>query len=115
MNELIATFLDYLSVERGLSQNTIVSYRRDLGAYVNFLTRHSKDTFSKTDRNDIVDFMLFQKDRGLSPNSVSRSLAAIKVFYRFMVRERILKSDPTSLVESPKLWKKIPIYCSRYK
>jgi integrase/recombinase XerD len=52
--------------------------------------------------------MLYQKDRGLSVNSVARRLAAIKMFYRFLVRERILKIDPTSLIDSPKLWKKIP-------
>jgi integrase/recombinase XerD len=52
--------------------------------------------------------MLYQKDKGLSTNSIARRLAAIKVFYRFLVRERILKTDPTSLVDSPKLWKKIP-------
>jgi integrase/recombinase XerD len=52
--------------------------------------------------------MLFQKDKGLSANSIARRLAAIKVFYRFLVRERILRSDPTSLIDSPKLWKKIP-------
>ncbi len=108
MKELITTFLDYLSVERGLSQNTIVSYQKDLSSYVNFLTGRAIDSLSKTNKNDVINFMLSQKDRGLSPNSIARRLAAIKVFYRFLVRERILKNDPTSLVDSPKLWKKIP-------
>lgn len=52
--------------------------------------------------------MLSQKDKGLSANSISRRLTAIRVFYRFLVRERILKTDPTSQIDSPKLWKKIP-------
>jgi len=52
--------------------------------------------------------MLRQKEAGLSVNSIARSLAAIKSFYRFLNRERILKDDPSSLVDSPKLWKKIP-------
>jgi integrase/recombinase XerD len=52
--------------------------------------------------------MLYQKDKGLSANSIARHLAAMKAFFRFLVRERILKSDPTSLIDSPKLWKKIP-------
>jgi len=108
MKELITIFLDYLSVERGLSQNTILSYQNDLSAYVDFLGGRAIDSLSKTTKNDITNFMLFQKDKGLSPNSIARRLAAIKVFYRFLVRERILKNDPTSLVDSPKLWKKIP-------
>ena len=52
--------------------------------------------------------MLYQKDKGLSANSIARGLAAIRVFYRFLVRERILKTDPTSQIDSPKLWKRIP-------
>ncbi len=108
MNELIESFLNYLSVERGLSQNTLLSYREDLDAYADFLKSRSIVGLSRTSRNDITDFMLHEKDRGLSVNSVARHLAAIRMFYRFLVRERILKVDPSSLIDSPKLWKKIP-------
>ncbi len=108
MDELIESFLNYLSVERGLSRNTLLSYREDLVAYGDFLKSRSIVGLSRTSRSDITDFMLHQKDRGLSVNSVARHLAAIRMFYRFLVRERILKSDPSSLIESPRLWKKIP-------
>jgi integrase/recombinase XerD len=108
MRELIDTFLNYLSVERGLSRNTILSYQKDLGFYMDFLEAHAFNSLSKITRNDIADFMFFQKDKGLAANSIARSLAAIKSFHRFLVRERILKTDPTNLVDSPKLWKKIP-------
>jgi len=108
MLELIENFLNYLSVERGLAQNTLLSYREDLKYYAEFLSGKKIDALSKTSRNDIINFMLSQKDKGLSANSVARRLAAIKAFYRFLVRERVLKEDPTSLIESPKLWKKIP-------
>jgi len=108
MRELVENFLNYLSVERGLSRNTIISYREDLNTYLRFLESAHIDTLSKTDKNNVIDFMLYQKDRGLSANSTARRLAAIKVFYRFLVKERILKADPTSLIDSPKLWKKIP-------
>jgi integrase/recombinase XerD len=108
MNELVEAFLNYLSVERGLSRNTIISYREDMSAYIEFLKGLHIDNFSLTKKNDITDFMLFQKDKGLASNSVARRLAAIKTFYRFLVRERVLKADPSSLIDSPKLWKKIP-------
>lgn len=108
MKELIEAFLNYLSVERGLSRNTIISYREDLNAYTNFLLKGHIDALSRTSRNDITNFMLSQKDRGLAANSVARRLAAIRMFYRFLVRERILKDDPSILIDSPKLWKKIP-------
>lgn len=108
MREFIDTFLNYLSVERGLSRNTMISYKEDLDTYINFLNRRHIDALSKASRDDIVNFMLYQKDKGLATNSVARRLAAIKAFYRFLVRERILKTDPTSLIDSPKLWKKVP-------
>ncbi|HTY45314.1 MAG TPA: site-specific tyrosine recombinase XerD [Patescibacteria group bacterium] len=108
MHELIETFLNYLSVERGLARNTILSYGDDLHYYMDFIQQRKIEALAKTTKNDVVDFMLYEKDKGLSANSVARRLAAIKTFYRFLVREHILKNDPTSLVESPKLWKKIP-------
>lgn len=108
MIELIDTFLDYIAVERGLANNTIISYKRDLKSYLGFLESRGIDSLSKTSKNDISGFMLSQKDRGISASSISRRVAAIKSFYRFLVREKILKADPSSLIDSPKLWKKIP-------
>jgi len=108
MKEFIEIFLNYLYVERGLAHNTIISYREDLNIYIDFLIKRHVDSLSKTTKNDIINFMLYQKDSGLSANSIARRLAAIKMFYRFLVRERILKNDPTSLIDSPKLWKKVP-------
>ena len=108
MKELIDTFLSYLSVERGLSNNTISSYRDDLNFYIDFLSAQHVDVLSKITKKDIINFMLNQKDKGISANSISRRLAAIRMFHRFLTRERILKTDPTSLIDSPKLWKKIP-------
>lgn len=108
MRELIGTFLNFLSVERGLSQNTIVSYKKDLNLYIDFITAKHIDALSKVAKDDIINFMLYQKDTGLSANSISRRLVAIKVFHRFLLRERIMKADPSSLIDSPKLWKKIP-------
>jgi len=108
MRELADTFLNYLSVERGLSNNTIISYKEDLKCYIDFLMSRSINVLSKVTKNDITDFMLFQKDKGLTANSIARRLAAIKSFHRFLLRERILNTDPTNLVDSPKLWKKVP-------
>lgn len=108
MKELIDAFLDYLSVERGLSKNTITSYRRDLDFYTDFLNNRRVESLSEATRNDITNFMFNQKDKGIAANSIARRLAAIRMFHRFLVRERILKDDPTNLIDSPRLWKKIP-------
>ena len=108
MRDLIDAFLNYLSVERGLANNTIVSYREDLNAYMDFLEASGINALSKIERSDITNFMLSQKDKGIAANSIARHLAAIRMFHRFLTRERISKADPTAMVDSPKLWKKIP-------
>lgn len=108
MRELVESFLNYLSVERSLSKNTILSYRRDLEKYIRYLKDSNINSLSQTARKNISDFMFGLKDAGLSAVSIARNLVAIKVLYRFLVRERILTTDPSSLLDSPKLWKKIP-------
>ncbi|MFA6384705.1 MAG: tyrosine-type recombinase/integrase, partial [Candidatus Omnitrophota bacterium] len=108
MKEFITSFLDYLSVERGLARNTITAYGEDLEAFARFLSGKKIIGISAVTKNDIINFMLSQKDGGIGASSISRRLAAIRMFYRFLVRERIIRDDPTTLIDSPKLWKKIP-------
>jgi integrase/recombinase XerD len=108
LKELIDSFLDYLSVERGLAKNTIIAYREDLNIYLDFMIKCDINALSKISKNDIIEFMLFEKEKGVSPTSISRRLATIRMFHRFLARERVLKDDPTTLIDSPKLWKKIP-------
>ncbi|MCX5700900.1 MAG: site-specific tyrosine recombinase XerD [Candidatus Omnitrophica bacterium] len=108
MKELIDTFLSYLSVERGLSNNTITSYREDLRTYLNFIEKSNIDALSKISKNNITSFMLAQKDRGIGASSIARRLAAIRMFHRFLARERIIKNDPSILIDTPKLWKRVP-------
>jgi len=108
MKELIDTFLNYLSVERGLANNTLISYREDLNNYLDFIGKKNINSLSKISRENITNFMLEERDKGIAPNSVARRLAAIRMFHRFLARERILQNDPSTLIDSPKLWKRIP-------
>lgn len=108
MKELIDTFLNYLSVERGLANNTIIAYREDLNNYLGFIEKSHIEALSKISKENITGFMLSQRDSGIAPNSVARRLAAIRMFHRFLARERILKIDPSTLIDSPKLWKRVP-------
>lgn len=108
MKKFVEEFLNYLSGERGLASNTLLAYGRDLAKYVQCLEKAGVSNLNSVRRDQITRFMYDQKQKGLSANSISRSLAAIKMFHRFLVRERILKEDPSGLVETPKLWKRIP-------
>lgn len=108
MAELIDEFLSYLSVERGFPKNTLDSYKRDLVKFFGYLKSRQIVSIEKVSRQMISSFMMTEKDRGLSANSISRGLACLKTFFKFLVRERKIKEDPTSVIESPKLWKKLP-------
>jgi integrase/recombinase XerD len=108
MKPYIDEFINHLSVERGLADNTLLAYRRDLIKYQGYLSGKKIKDIQKIERDHITNFMYAQKQRGLSTNSTARSLAAIKMFHRFLVRERLLTEDPTSLIDAPKLWKTIP-------
>lgn len=108
MNTYIDGFIDFLGVERGLAENTLLAYRRDLNKYTGYLKKKNITSPDGVIREHITNFMFDQKENGLSVNSICRSLAAIKMFHRFLVREKLADEDPTNLVDTPKLWKRVP-------
>jgi len=108
MEKFIKEFMDYLSVERGLSRNTLESYGRDLNKYVEYLKKTGINNLDRVKRSDIQDFMMGLKDVNLNSSSIARNLVAIKVFHRYLTSQRLLKEDVTSVIETPKLWKTLP-------
>ncbi len=108
MNELAEQFLNYLFVERGLARNTISSYRTDLKKFHSFLKKKGKTSVDNITREDIRNFLMDLKDKKLSVNSIARNLICIKSFFKYLINERIIKDDITAVLESPKLWKKLP-------
>ena len=108
MDDLIENFISYLSIERGLAENTLLAYRRDLLKYTNFLKGLGITFPAHVKREKITQFIYDQKKAGLNTSSICRSLAAIKTFHRFLVREDLAKEDPTDLIETPKKWQRVP-------
>ncbi len=101
-------FFAYLSVEKGLAQNTLTAYRQDLAGYRDFLKAAKIGGWAQIKRNHILKYLMSEKDRGLEAPSIARRLVSIKLFHRFLQKERYLEDDVTSVLESPKLWKKLP-------
>jgi integrase/recombinase XerD len=108
MERYIDEFIDHLAVERGLAKNTLLAYRRDLNKYAHYLKKQGIAEVDNIKKQDVSDFMHYEKDSGMSVTSIARSLAAKKMFHRFLVRERLAKDDPTNLIDAPKMWKRIP-------
>jgi len=107
LDELIGLFLDYLAVEKGLAKNTLLAYRRDLARYAVFLKKQ-KVSPDQVTRRLITDYLMKERNRGLSPASVSRQMVAIRMLHRFATEEGRLKEDVTEALDSPKLWKHLP-------
>jgi integrase/recombinase XerD len=105
--EVLRLFLDYLSVEKGLSANTITSYGRDLNKYLLFLQRHKAD-WSQADEPTLARFIRDESRAGLQARSLARLISALKSFYRFLVLDGFVKKDPTSRLSSPKTWLNLP-------
>ncbi len=108
MKVLLEEFLSYLTIERGLSKNTISSYGTDLIHFIEYLATKGINDVDKVTRQDIMAYLLYLKDKGISSNSISRALVAIKMFYRFLVQERLAKDDVAGVLESPRLVRPLP-------
>ncbi len=103
----VDAFLEHLVVERGLAQNTLEAYRRDLLRYCTFLRGRGRAA-AGVDRAEIPRYLLTLREAGLSPRSVARHLSAIRHFHRFLWREGQASRDPTAHLESPRPWRRLP-------
>lgn len=103
----IDAFLDAAWAERGLSANTLESYRRDLAKLEGFLKVQGV-TLDGARREDLLAFLGLQLREGRSPRSVARYLSGFRQFYRWGVRERRFEEDPTALIDSPRLGRSLP-------
>jgi integrase/recombinase XerD len=108
MNVLVQQFLDYLSLERGLSDNTRIAYGTDLTSFFNYLGTRKVDRVSDVSRSLVLDYLMQERDRGISVNSVSRRLVAIKMFLRYLEQEGLVQSNVAEVMDSPKLWQTLP-------
>jgi integrase/recombinase XerD len=104
----IREFLDHLSVDRGLAENTISAYQNDLTQYLNFVTSCGLNQWDQTSQSTLSDFMEDLKLKGLSSASSARKLAALKTFYHYLVQTRAIPDNPAQALERPKTSRYLP-------
>ncbi|HKM93578.1 MAG TPA: site-specific tyrosine recombinase XerD [Prolixibacteraceae bacterium] len=105
----IKGFEEYLRLEKGLSQNSINAYINDINKLYSFLKSNFKGiTPQKVKLQHLKDFLEFLNGRGVSPRTQARTISGIKSFYKFLLIEEKIISDPTALLESPKIGRKLP-------
>lgn len=107
----IYRFLSYLRREKNVSVNTEIAYQNDLVSlshYLKYKRKHSILDLSKIQKGDLRDFLIYLKQKGLDNRSIARKASAIRSFFRFLLREGKIKSDPSSYLLTPKLRKVLP-------
>jgi len=110
MYDLADQFIDYLRLERGLADNTIQSYSRDLVRFVQFLETRNLTLLNLSQKQIKEHLGILRK--GLSARSVARNISTIKMFFRFLVSEGHSKENPARLLETPRLAHKLPVILS---
>lgn len=108
LGTLVDAFLDYVRVERGLSQNTVESYARDLAGFAQFLDAEGISDFELVDLGVVSQWLQSLAARGLSPRSAARHLSALRGLMRFLVHEEHLKTDPSRLAARARLGRRLP-------
>ncbi|RII27813.1 MAG: site-specific tyrosine recombinase XerD [Geobacter sp.] len=108
MHHYLDLFLNYLLVEKGLAAHTIEAYSRDIGTYLEFLAAEGCTAVDRIRSLDVAAFIVRQKDAGLAPRSRARALSAIRMFHRFLLVEQYVDTNPTSIIEAPKVVSKLP-------
>ena len=106
----ISGYLDTLWLERGLSENTLMAYRRDLQMTAQWLEKRSQGQMAllQADNDALIEFMVQRKSAGVSDKSSARWLSTLRGFYRYMIFNQRLVDDPTQKLEHPKLGRSLP-------
>ena len=113
MEDAIGRFLNYLTVEKGFSENTVVAYRNDLHQLASFIGEEAAKRgyippWAGFGRQEMLSYLLNLKERNYAPTTVARKVAASKSFFSFMVAEGNIKDNPAQNVGSPKVGKSLP-------
>ncbi len=104
---MIGRFLDAVWMERGLSSNTLAAYRADLVALGRWLALHNIE-LTKTQRADLLAFIAARVDAGARPRSTARQLSSFRRFFRYLMREGVVRDDPTAQIAMPRIGRSLP-------
>jgi integrase/recombinase XerD len=104
---VLAGFLDYLRIEKGLARLSIAAYTTDISQFAEFLSRH-KRTLLTARRNDVREFLQQLFSCQVDGRSVGRKLSALRHLYRYLLLDKRIEHDPTLNIESPRQWKVLP-------
>jgi integrase/recombinase XerD len=108
MRNLLNSYFDHLLIEKGAADNTLEAYGRDLKRYVSFLEQKGLTDARSVIPKTVIEFLVQIKGEGLSANSMNRSLAALRGFYKFLLQEKAVEESPLANIELAKVWMRLP-------
>jgi integrase/recombinase XerD len=108
MYEYLDLFLNYIIVEKGLAENTLQSYSRDIAKYLGFLESRGCKNPEKIRPLDIASFVADLKNAGLGARSRARALSSVRMFHKFLVIEGYCETNPSTIIEAPRTLRKLP-------
>ncbi|NLM12672.1 MAG: site-specific tyrosine recombinase XerD [Epulopiscium sp.] len=108
MEEVVEKYAVYLRDVKGASENTILSYQRDLRHFIRFLKDSGVKKIQDVNRTNITAYLLNLQKRGRSTSTISRNIASIRSFFQFLQKTNVIQEDLTQDLESPKIEKKLP-------
>ena len=103
--DIFRQYIDYLKIDKRASKNTILSYQSDLLMLEEYL--NGKDPISLS-RDDIVSFLKVRSDNGISTRTNAHTITILRDFYKFLIKQSYIKSNPMDMIDSPKMYKKLP-------
>ena len=106
--QILSQYLDFLEIERGLSQNTIDAYRRDLTEFLEFCLSKNVEEINKIERTHINGYILKLHENKLNPTSVMRKTASLRGFFKWLCANEICEKNPALTLEPPKVPQKLP-------
>ncbi len=113
MKELLLDFIAYLRSKKTLSENTLESYSRDVQQYIDFLGTQNITMIKQAPYDIFTTYIKEQQAVGRAPTTINRSMASVRVFYRYLMMEAIVSVNPTIGIESPKIERKKPGYLTQ--
>ncbi len=108
LNTLLSRFLSYIRIEKGLSGNTVESYRNDLTRYLSYLEDNNIHKTNHITLNILREFLAQLLRNQISVSSVKRCISSIRHFHKFLLMEGLTDTNPTTYIETPRGWRRLP-------
>lgn len=112
MMEEVGLFLNYLALEKNLREKSLVAYRHDSEQLAQFMQQLGFKRWSEITRSAVVEYVTALSQMGLAPSSIARRMSSLRGFFRFLMRERIVTGNPAAHIQSPRLFRNLPVVLS---